>query len=217
VAPNESRTAISSERARAAGQQQVRYVGAGDEQDDARRRQQQRERRFHLPVHRTLSATSIRERQHFGAKPLHGGVAHLRVQRRLDVVDDRMVDRVREHLCPLHRYARRKTREYVHPVREPIRRQVRETRNHAPCDYRLHGDRNVYHGLDAERGPLESLRRHADDGHRLPVDHDLLPDDVRIGAKVILPIAVAQHRDELLSGHAIVVEPDQPAERRAHA
>jgi hypothetical protein len=58
-----------------------------------------------------------------------------------------------------------------------------------------HRDRRIDLGLHADRRPIEPLRGDADDGHRLTVDDQRLPDDRGIAAEASLPVRVAQHDD----------------------
>ena len=72
-------------------EQQVRDVGAGDEQHERRDAEQQAERRLRLVRNRALAASARRDEDGLGAKTRHGLRTDVLLQRRFDIVDDGVI------------------------------------------------------------------------------------------------------------------------------
>ena len=75
-----------------------------------------------------------------------------------------------------------------------------------------HRDRHVEHRRAAERGALEVARRDADDRVRLAVDDDVLLEHLRVGAELVRPVGVAEHRHELSADGLVVSRIEQATE-----
>ena len=100
----------------AAYQQQVRDVGARDQQHGAGDRQQDDQRRARFVVEAALAAIAALGRDLLRLEPRHRLVAHALLQRRFDVVDDRVIGAVDGDGGLLDRNARLQAPEKVGPV-----------------------------------------------------------------------------------------------------
>ena len=89
----------------------------------------------------------------------------------------------------LRRHARLQPAEHVHPPCAAIEQTV-PARRHLPLHHRRHPQRRRF----ADVHSAEAWRRDADHRHRLVVDQDLAPDDVRGAAEAVGPVVVRDRR-----------------------
>ena len=164
---------------RRARDQQARDVGARDQQhagDDAEQQPQRlrqllpdwrpalrRRQQIDLALQELLARVGRRlaecRQQHF----LLEDAVEVRLQRRLGLLDGD---------------ARLQPAEHVHPAAAPVV-DVVPVRRHLRLHHHRHAD--AWHVADVHA--VEAGLRDADDGERLVVDRDRLPDDPRIGAE----------------------------------
>ena len=167
---------------------------------------------FGFAAHRALPAHARRHAQLARPEPLHRLLAHPGLQRRVDVVDDRLVGRVDARLCLLDRDAWLQPAEHVGPVAAAVVEPL-EARFHQ----RAKRDRHKHLGLGAKRGAVEPSRRDADDREALPVDDQRVVQDARVEAEALLPVVVAEHGDARLADDAVVALAEHAAEGRLNA
>jgi hypothetical protein len=101
---------------RAAHQQQVRDVRARDQQHERADTEEQRERSPRAARERALAPSARRQLERLGAEALQRLLAHAGLQRRLDLVQDRLEERVARPAGLLERHARLPAREEIGPV-----------------------------------------------------------------------------------------------------
>ncbi len=195
-----------------ARQQQVRDVRAGDDQHQAGHAEQERQRAPGFAADRALPAQAGGHAQLARPEALHRLLAHPRLQRRVDVVDECLVGRVDAGRGLLDRDARFQPSEDVRPVAAAILEAL-EARLHQ----RAKRDRHEHLGLRAQRRAVEPARRDADDGQALSVDDQRVVQDRRVEAEALLPVVEAEHDDARFADHAVVALREQPAEGRLHA
>ena len=194
----------------AAHQQQVRDIGAGDEQNRAGHSEEDEQRRPRFAVHVALPARAGLQRQRLLPEPRHRLVAHALLQRRLDVVDDRPVGAVQGDAGLVDRDARREPGEEIGPIRTPVLEAwVQPRRIHLGTHRDGHEDR----GLHAQCRALEPARRHTDDGQSVPVHDQRLTEHRFVFLEPAAPVVVAEDHYLMGAGSAVVVGREEPPDR----
>ena len=208
LAPIARRTAISLARPAPARQQQVRDIGAGDQQNEAGDTEEQGQGSSGLAVQVALTDTARGQGDALGREAGHGLVAHAFLERHLDLVDDRAVGDVQRRLRVLERNAWFESTEDVDPVAASVLEAFP-----AGHDHPSHADRNVDLRPDPERRAMEAAGGHADDRQRGPVDDHGIPDHVAARSEPPLPEVVAEHNQRVSPGGAIVLFGEEPPDR----
>ncbi len=196
---------------RAAGgarEQQVRDVGARDEQNDQRDDLEDRERRTGPHEHVTLSATPVRQRHTLSRELRLLRVGEPFLQRQL-LLDEIGVGHADAGARGLHRHTGLETREEIGPVVLTFF-ETGERRLHRGTQR----DRHEELRARAARRPVESARRHADDGERLTVHDERPAEHVRILLEARDPVVFREHGHRRGAGRGGVLRRDQPPERR---
>src|SRR5439155_1642456 len=199
LAPRARRTPISIARAGAARQQEIRDIGARDEEHDPGDAEQHEQRRLRVAVHGALPPRARSEDDPLHPELGHELITHALVERRLDVGHDGAVERVEAGAGLRQGHSRLQAPEDISPVVPTILEPAEPGREHTP-----HADRHEHQRVDAERGPLKGPGGHAHDGHRLSIDAQRAAQDSRITPELGLPIAVAEHRDVVGAGPLVV-------------
>ena len=193
--------------------QQAGHVGARDQQHAADDAQQQPQRLGELLPDRR---SALRRRQQVDAalQELLARVRRRLAERRLQnlLFEDAVEVRLKRRPGLFDGDARLQPAEHVHPAAPPVLHVV-PVRRHL----RLHQHRHAHARDVADVHAVEAGLRHADDGERVVVDGDRLPDDPRIGAESRAPVVVAQHGDRAAASLAIVVRCDDASHRGADA
>ena len=184
---------------RAPGEQQVRHVGARDEEHQARDGKQERQGGAGLLVKRALSPIPLLQFHPLGAKRLQRLLAHPLLEGCLHLVDDAGVHRVDAGVHLGHGGVRGPSPEQVDPVRPAVVVPHPGGVQNLP-----HGDGQVHVGAVPQRRPVESRRCHSHHGERLAVDHQRPVQDTRIRAQLVLPVVVVQDRHEVLADILVV-------------
>ena len=198
----------------AARQQQVRDIGAGDQQHARGNRHQDPQGTRQRPA-QTGSAPR-RRLDHDLA--LDEAIAHRlrRVRERafLDLeFEPRAIERLQRGLRLFGRHAGLQPGEDADPAVARIVERVVPARR----QLRLHHHRHVDLRRDAQLDALEPFARDTDDGVRVRVDDHGLADHRRIGGEAAAPVRVTQHGDRMSVRDAIVIRREHPAGGRGDA
>jgi hypothetical protein len=193
----------------AAGEQQVRDVGAGDQHHQPRDREQEGERRARRAAQHALSATAVLDPDLALEEARARRCAHRVLQRQLDVREDGPEGGAHGRARLLGRDPGAQPREQEDPVAQP----VLELRARAEADVDVGGHRHRHEDArpHAEGRAVEAPRCHADDRHRPVVDQQASTDDRGIGAVMRDPVRVAQHRHGAGARRPIVGGAEQSA------
>jgi hypothetical protein len=160
-------------------------------------------------MYRALAARTFHDAELLRAKALERLGADALLQLRLDVVDDRLVERVHLPARVLDGHARLEPREGVDPVAvTPL------PGGKARLQHGAHGDRHIDLRQIAERRPVEPFRGDADDRERDAIDDDRLTNDRRIGTQLRLPVRVAEDGDGMRADGLVVARAQKPASGR---
>ncbi len=194
---------------RGAREQQVRDVRAGNQQYESGHAHQHAEGRSRDRRRGALPVSARIHRDGLAPEPAHGLVAHVLLQRRLDVVDDRVVLTVQRGARRFDRDIRFQSREEVRPVDLAIVPALEAGLHVSP-----HGDRHEHFRPRPQRRPLEAPRRHADNRQRLSVDDELLVERVGICREPAQPVGMAQNGHMRFTDRPVVFRSDEAAQRR---
>ena len=185
-----------------AAEEQVRDVGAGDEQDEADDGHQQRRHRHHAVA---------RVRVHGGARQRHHGhAAALVVVRvfRLEPLGD-------------HAEAGLGLRRGDPGLQPALGEHEQPAALFVPVDAGLdllvHGHRHPHLGADADVEARVARRGDADDRVRRAVEVQRLAHRARIRAEALRPEGMAQHHDRIAPRDLVLVGTEGPADHGAHA
>ncbi len=193
-------------------EQQVRDVGARDEQHDARQAEEHQQRRPRMCVHIALPSRTGCELHALGHEPRHGLVTHVLLERGFDAGHDRVVRRIERGLRLCARDAGLQSREGVQPVGRSIRVDINRAPDHPP-----HRQRHEHARLVAQGRPGESSGCHADNRHAQSVDDDRPADHVSGAAERVLPIVETEDHRTGRVEHVVVGRGEQPAGRGREA
>jgi hypothetical protein len=196
---------------RAARQEQVGDVGAGDEQHHPGDAEQHGERRGRFAVCLALPAVAGCDDDLLRLEACHGLRAHPLLERGFHVAQNRAVDTVQGTAGLGDGDAGLEPAEQIDPVSAPVLGPAE-----AP-ELLAHRDRDEQLRVAPERGPFEVARGHAHDGHGLAVDDDGLAHDRAVRAETALPEGVAQHGDESGPDGGVVFGSQQAAQGRGEA
>ena len=127
-------------------------------------------------------------------------------------LEHRLEPRLESCLGGLHRHAGLQAAEHVHPSCAAIEQTVPAGR-HLPLHHRRDPQRRRF----ADVNPTETWLRNADYGHRLVVDQDLAPDDIRCAAEGVGPVIVRDDDDRVGVADEIVRFGDEATEVRPDA
>ena len=198
-----------------AREQQVRDVGARNQQDHARDAEEEEQQRHAEGLVRpALSSPSVHDRQRLGDEPRPGLVAHVRLERRLHVGQDAPVQGRDRGAGLLDGDVRLQAGEQVEPVVPAVLEAALAV---AAAQPRLHRERHEHHGRHVERRPAETGRGHPDDGQRLAVDQQHVSYHVARPAQLGLPEGVAQHGDGVPADRLVDFRTEQAPQRRHEA
>ena len=197
-----------------ARQQQVRDVGARDQENDGRDAEEEQERHAHGVMHPALSSPPVLDRQGLGDEAGQGLGAHLRLERRFDVGQDAAVQGRHRGAGLVDGNLRPQAGEQVEPVVPAILEAALVLNRIQP---RIHRERHEDPGWHVDRRAAESGRRHAYDGQRLTVDQQHVSEHVARAAQRVLPELVAQDGDRMAADRLVDLRTEQPPQRRHEA
>ena len=192
------------------GQQQVRDVGAGDEQDESDHPRENEERGRELLPQRREAAKAREHLELLGQEAIakaRGRVGHLAELVLVDLTVEHLQARRRLH----PRHAGLEPGHHVQPHEAPILELVPGGR-----DGRLHGQGDVEIGRRTHLDPVKRRSRHAHDRERAAVQLEDLPHHARIATEAPLPVAVVEHRHRAGVGLNVVFGGEGAAHGRLH-
>ena len=192
-------------------QQQVRDVGARDQENGARDAEEEQEGHADEVVHVALSAPSVLDRQGLGDEARQGLVAHVRLEGGLHVGQDVPVEGRDCRARLIDGDLRLETGEEIEPVLPAV---LEAAVADVGSESGMHRDRYEDHGWHVERRAPESGRGHADDRQRLAVDDQRIAEHVARPAQVVLPELVAQDGDRAPADRLVDFRTEQSSQRR---
>ena len=195
----------------AAREQQVRNVGAGDEQHEPDHPHQHENRRRELISQIGSSLLTGPEEQALGKKALLEGRREPLTELHFLFID-LAIDHVHRGFGLRHVNARFQPRQQREPPTAPILEVVPRWRH--LC---FHHDRHHDVRRFADDDSRESGLYNADDRHRVAVQIDCPVEDARVAGEATHPIVVAQYDDGMCPGHAVVAGREGPANDGANA
>jgi hypothetical protein len=193
-------------------QQQVRDVGAGNQQHDGGDGKQEREGCRHHRVHAALPPCALGHRHLLRAEARHHQIAGTKLQRGFDLVEDPRVWHVDRRPRVLDGHSGLQPGEDVHPVPTALLQRVRP-RARTWLETVAQGDGQEDGWADAQGGAGEAARRHADNRHRVVVHEQRPAEDARVRTQLGAPVVVAENRDVRPADDIIVRRNDEPAHR----
>src|SRR5262249_26533854 len=197
---------------RRSGEQQVRDIGARDDQHERRDRKQQPQRRRGPAWNGALAAAARLHKQWLRPKPCKRLIAHALLERRLYIIDDGPILRLEHRMGSIKRHSWLQASEEIERIRAPVLEAfVRRLQKGAD------GQRHAFLRLSANRRALEAAGCNADDGECLSVDRDRLIEDARIRTELCLPVAVAENDYWRLTWGWIIARTYQAAKRGLEA
>ena len=195
----------------AAGQQQVGYVGAGNQKHEPGHGAQSKQRRLRIPLQDQPAARARFQLEFLGEEVVS------RIGRKIGEVRNlffgqRPAERLQGSFSLRLGHAGFESADHGEPVVVPIGEPVPVGRH-----LRLHhqGNENVRSAphLDAGKPRLG----HSNHRQRSIVHQDGLVQHGGVAAQSALPVAVAQHDNGMRPRHAVVFRAEDAAQRRAHA
>ena len=197
-------------------EQQVRDVGARDQQDAARDAKEEQQGQFGPFLHPALPSPSVHDRQRPGDEPRQGLFGHVRLERRLHLGQDAAVQGRDGGAGLLDGDLRLQAGEEVEPVVAAVLETAlgEASRGGGAAQPRMHRERDEHHGRHVDRGAAETGRGHADDGQRLAVDQQHLSEHIVRSAELDLPQLVAQDDDRMPARRLVDFRTEQSPQRR---
>ena len=198
---------------RAAREEQVRDVGAGDQENAGGGRHQHPERRGQRPAE---PGPALRGRNHLqrvrgvalsrlGCRPREIGILQIGLNQRGEV-------RRQPRLRLPGRDPGPEPCEHADPSKQPLVERVP-----ARCQLRLHHHRHEHACRTADFHAVEPRLRHANDGVGMSIDDERAVDDAGIRREAADPEAVADHGHWMTAGELVVLRCQRPPERGANA
>ncbi len=194
-----------------AREEEIRDVGAGDEEDDADHPHEHQERGLGSVAQTRNPSGSLEQQKLLRGEALSKA---LRVGDALEIfLKELPVDDVRFRASFVERHSFTQTSHRS----QPSGSKVLEHRAPGRKDLGLHHQGNVEVDRIADFDAMKPALRDADDGHGLPVHEDGASDRLGIARESPLPECVAQDHDRMAARPDVVLPGEDPAHGGSHS